>query len=75
VSLPKATTGLEIISYRAALLNNFLHVTVYVFTLFAQYTTTDLQKNGIITVFAISLQLMDPTNGHFYARRYHVTTV
>jgi hypothetical protein len=33
---PRATRGLEPISYRGALLNTFLHATVYVYTQFAE---------------------------------------
>jgi hypothetical protein len=38
---PKATRGFERISYRGALLSTLLHATVFVFTQFAECTSTD----------------------------------
>jgi hypothetical protein len=41
VSFPKATRGLELVSYRGALPSILLHATVYVVTQFAECPGTD----------------------------------
>jgi hypothetical protein len=42
-----ATRGLEPISYRGALLSTLLHATVYVYTQFAECTSTDWKYKSI----------------------------
>jgi hypothetical protein len=45
VSFPNATRGFEPISCRGALLNTLLHITVYVYTQYAECTGTDCKQN------------------------------
>jgi hypothetical protein len=46
-SFPKATRGLVPISYRGALLSTLLHATVYVYTQFAECTSTPKATRGL----------------------------
>jgi hypothetical protein len=44
---PKATRGLEPISYTGVQVSTLLHAIAYVFTQFAEWTSTDCKENKI----------------------------